>query len=197
MKVFTDASFWGNPHQQKNANVGIFIPNLKIQFKEQIKVRDNNEAEYFAIFKAIQIISDNIYTSPDSDWRSALPIYRNVIGEYKNSVTIISDSKVCTYSLTQWVTTGIQRPNKYNNIQTKIIGLLKKINFKVNFIHQKAHSKFDGSINWIGNNIADKLSKHKTNDIDNEYFQKYLNMFNEMFFGLIKKEKEKCNDAWD
>jgi ribonuclease HI len=176
MKVFTDASFWGNPHKSKNANVGIFIPDINIQFKEEIKVKDNNEAEYFAIFKALEILEKEL-------------LHPNV------NVTIISDAKVCTYSLNQYITTGVHRPNKYNNIQFKIIELIKRIAWNISFIHQKAHSKFDGTINWLGNNIADKLSKNKMNEIDREYLNKYLKKFNDIFF--VPQPKKTYNDAWD
>jgi len=177
MKVFTDASFWGNPHQQKNANLGIFIPTIDVQFKEQVKVRDNNEAEYFAIFKALQIVSKKFLNK-------------------KTNLTIVSDSKVCTYSLNQWVTTGIHRPNKYNKIQYKIFEIIQSIDLDIIFQHQKAHSKFDMSEDWLGNNIADKLSKREMNKIDIQYFEKYLKMFNKIFFGPIQENK-KYNDAWD
>jgi len=171
IKIFTDASFWGNPRQMKNANIGIFIPNLYIKFNEEIGVRDNNEAEYFAILKAITMISKHKYSHID----------------------IISDSKVCTYSLNQYITTGIQRPNKYNTIQQKIIETLKKININVNFIHQKAHSKCDNSVNWIGNNIADKLSKRTMNDIDQKFLEKYL----QMFYDKSPIPWKLTGDAWD
>lgn len=178
VKIFTDASFWGNPQQKLNTNVGIFIPTYNIKIKKQIRTRDNNEGEYYAIYEALLIL-------------------QNVIQD-KIALEIVTDSKVCSFSLNEFVTTGKCRENKYMKIQRKIIELIERIVLDVQFVHQKAHSRFDGTINWLGNFIVDKISKTKMTESDSTHYEKYLKIFNEIFFVKKNVKIEKTYvSAWD
>lgn len=159
MKVFTDASYlnWGNP-RIKRGSVSFFIPDLNIQWNEKLYVRDNNEAEYFAIYKALQAISKI---------------------KLKESVQIISDSLLCTFSLNHFINSGQLLENKYMTIQQKISELMYNFEVQIDFIHQKSHREFDGTTNWLGNCIADLLAKHNKTDEIQQNIKKYITMFNE------------------
>lgn len=177
VKIFTDASFWGNPRQNLNTNIGIFIPDYNIKIRKQIKTRDNNEGEYYAIYESLILL-------------------KKIIKD-KIQLEIVTDSKVCSFSLNEFVMTGKCRENKYLQIQRKIVNIIEDIVLDIQFIHQKAHSRFDGTINWLGNFIVDKISKTKMTDSDSTHYNKYLTIFNNMFYKKTENKKQNISDSWD
>jgi len=142
--IYTDGSFT-KKKDKIYCGYGIFFPNGECQDISRKFIHSpitNNRAELYAIYKAIKITK--------------------TINEKKKikNVNIYSDSEYCVKTLTIWYPKWIKNGKDYLNkdIIDEMINLINILDYKINFIHIRAHTnnKDEKSIN---NNIVDKLAK--------------------------------------
>ena len=148
IEIYTDGSYT-KKKDKIFCGYGIYFPNgeyksISRNFNhEPIK---NNRAELYAIHKAIKISKTINEKNKDKN-------------NIKN-VNIYSDSEYCVKTLTIWYKNWIVNGKEYLNkdIIDDIMDLINTLDYKVNFIHIRAHTnnKDEKSIN---NDVVDKLAK--------------------------------------
>ena len=161
--VFTDGSCDNNNKNAINSHAGIGVfwnDNDPLNLSETFDIPPitNNRAELYAIIRAIQLFESF-----------------NLNKKYINILNIYTDSKLTVNIMNLWIEGWIKNNWRKNNNKIPLnIDLIKKLyklikknknNFKIKFIHVRAHRKKPKDINsnkyylWYGNNEADKLAK--------------------------------------
>ena len=148
--IYTDGSLM-KKKDKVYCGYGIYFPNGECQNISRKFIHSpitNNRAELYSIHKAIKITKTINENNKEKN------------KEQIKTVNIYSDSEYCVKTFNIWYPGWIKNGKEYLNkdIIDDIINLKNMLDYKINFIHIRAHTnnKDEKSIN---NDIVDKLAK--------------------------------------